>query len=349
MPMIFFIIMAHLKDIHEIEIVHLDLRYAHTRIIRSRAVERLSILIRRYGQITPILVVPGSHPQFTLIDGYLRTRAIHRLGRDIVKAQVWNGNEAEALIHVLAKTQDRSWESLEQAALIRELHQEHQLSQEKIAAMMGKDQSWVARRLMLINELPEEVLALVRKGDISCWSAERVLVPMARAIPSHASILAKHLTTNPLSTRELSKFFDHYCKSNCGVREKMVKAPGLFLKTLANQEAQQQAELLKAGPEGKWFKDMVLVGRITERLIQDVSTVIYSGQKETKRIELIKAFEQSRSRFNQLIHKIEERIHHEQKGRDSGSCFESASSGAVHPENQLYTEDIPKQSSSDYP
>ena len=341
--------MAHSEDIHEIEIVYLDHRYDHTRIISSRAVDRLAISIRKYGQITPILVMSGSHPQFTLIDGYLRTQAIHRLGRDTINAHVWNGSEIDALIHVLARTQDRNWESLEQAALIRELDQNHQLSQEKIAAILGKDQSWVARRLMLINELPEDVLALVRKGDISCWSAERVLAPMARAIPSHASTLAEYLKTNPMSTRELSGFFDHYRKSNRNVREKMVLAPGLFVKTLVNREAEQQAELLKAGPEGKWLKDMALVGHIADRLIRDVASVIYPGQEETKQRELIRAFEKSRGRFHKLTHKIEERIQHGQTRRDSGNCFESTPPEIVYPENQPHTEDIPQQGTSNTP
>ena len=311
--------------------------------------DQLAVSIQRYGQVTPVLVMPGSHPQFTLIDGYLRTQALHRLGRDMINAQIWNGSETEALIHVLARTQDRSWESLEQAAMLRELYQIHQLTQEKIASMLGKEQSWVSRRLMLISELPEDVLRMVQKGDISCWSAERVLAPMARAITAHATMLAKYVAANPLSTRELWKFFDHYRQSNRQVREKMVQAPGLFLKTLAYQEAQKQGNRLKAGPEGKWLKDVALLGRISKRLIQDVSTVIYPGQEEMERIKLIKAFEQSKSRFNQLTHKIEERIHHEQAGGYPGNGFESASSGNLYPENQSHTEHIPQQSPPDYP
>jgi ParB/RepB/Spo0J family partition protein len=341
--MVFSMIMKPAEKNHEIEIeiAHLNLRYAHTRIARSRAVDQLAESIRRYGQVTPVLVVHGSHPQFTLIDGYLRTQALHRLGLDMIKAQVWEGSEIEALIHVLARTQDRGWDAIEQAALIRELHQEHQLSQEKIAAMMGKDQSWVARRLMLINELPETALVLVQKGSISCWSAERILAPMARAMPSHASTLAEHLKKNPLSTRELSKFFDHYRKSNRNVREKMVQAPELFFKTLANQEAQKQAEVLKAGPEGRWLKDMRVVDQIIQRLIENVATVFYPGQQPIDRDQLLKVFEQSRGRFNELINKIEGSTNHAQSGRNHAHSVESEPKINPHSADQPDTKDVP--------
>jgi hypothetical protein len=85
--------------------------------------------------------------------------------------------------------------------LIREIRDRHGLSQSKIAHLMGCNQSWVARRLGIIDCLSDEILDLVRKGHISTWAAARVLAPMARAIPGHAHILAEQLAKNPISTR----------------------------------------------------------------------------------------------------------------------------------------------------
>ncbi|PXF52474.1 MAG: hypothetical protein C4B58_16645 [Deltaproteobacteria bacterium] len=63
--------------------------------------------------------------------------------------------------------------------------------------MLECNQSWVARRLVLIDVLSDEILDLVRKGHISSWAAARILAPMARAIPDHAHILAERLAKDP--------------------------------------------------------------------------------------------------------------------------------------------------------
>ncbi|MBI5593568.1 MAG: hypothetical protein HY881_24210 [Deltaproteobacteria bacterium] len=45
-----------------IEIAHLNLRYAHTRIRSVKAAVRMAEAIERFGQISPVLVVPGAAP-----------------------------------------------------------------------------------------------------------------------------------------------------------------------------------------------------------------------------------------------------------------------------------------------
>ena len=101
-------------------------------------------------------------------------------------AEIWFCNEAEALVQVLMKTQERQWDALEQAYMIKELQERHHLSQDRIAALMGKDKSWVSRRVSLLHVLPDEILQMVRTGHVSIWAATRVLAPLARANPDHA-------------------------------------------------------------------------------------------------------------------------------------------------------------------
>ena len=94
---------------------------------------------------------------------------------------------------VIAKNQGRRWELVEQACLIRELQDRHKMSQEKIASMLGRNKSWVSRRISLVSTLPEQILDWVLSGHISTWAATRVLVPLARANKEHAIALAKDL------------------------------------------------------------------------------------------------------------------------------------------------------------
>jgi ParB-like chromosome segregation protein Spo0J len=298
--------MTELPHLKTLEIAHLDLRYAHTRIRRPEALLPLMRSLEKWGQLRPVSVVCSEPPCHVLVDGYLRVEALRRCGKDMVLAEVWRCGEMEALLAVLMREQERRWEALEEASLIRELHDRHQLSQESIAGLLGKDKSWVCRRLSLLTALPEQVLELVRDGHLSPWAAGRVLAPLARANPEHATALTRILSQEHLSTRELWELFRHYQKANRKQRQNMVLNPVLFLKALRAKEEDSRSHCLKEGPEGKWLKDMKLLAHILMRLAKALPSVIYPGQGNLDRRVLLTAFEDTRSVFVSLEKHIQE-------------------------------------------
>jgi len=210
---------GQVREVKEVEIAHLELRYAHTRIQRPERVLALASSIERFGQILPVIVLRQGTGAFVLIDGYLRVKALGRCGCDTVVAEIWEGNEEEALVEVLARVQSRPWDFIEEAALLRELHDQCHLSQSRIASLLGRKQGWVSGRLALYDALTEDLLELIRKGAISTWAATRVMVPIARAIPEHGKALSENLSKASLSTRELVLLFRHYQKANRKQRE----------------------------------------------------------------------------------------------------------------------------------
>ncbi len=280
--------------VERVEIAHLVLRYKHTRLRASRAVLRMADSIERFGQIAPVLVVKGKDFRHILIDGYLRIQALNRLGQDMVNAQVWVGGESAALLYILARSQERNWDAYEQASLIRELHLHHKLSQVKISRLLGKNQSWVSRRLALVDSLPEEIIEAVRSGHISTWSANRILVPMARANLKHAHKIADHLKKTKMSTRDLSRFFEHYKRANKKVRENMVDQPQLFFKAAEVNKANKEANALDRGAEGRFIKDMKVAGHILKRLIKQAPDVFYTGQSNLDRRSILTIFNETR-------------------------------------------------------
>jgi ParB family chromosome partitioning protein len=215
---------------------------------------------------------------------------LSRCGKDTVLAEIWPCKEWEAILRVLIRTQERKWQALEQALMIRELTERHNLSQVEIAQLMGRHQSWVSRRLCLLDALSEDIVELVQKGCISSWAAARVLAPMARAIPEHAKILADNLVKEPISTRDLMDLFRHYQKANRKQRERMVNQPSLCLKALRLREQEQQGLSLKNGPEGRWLKDIKTAAHILRRLIKDLPIVLYAGQSNLDQRTLLTAF-----------------------------------------------------------
>jgi len=259
----------------EIDFHLLDLRYAHTRIKNAAALAKMSNSITRYGQIVPALAVPENN-KFILIDGYLRLKALKACGHDCIKLQVIEENEADSLFVMLAKNNDRQWEVIEQAALIQELHSRFTYSFGEIARRLGRDKSWVKRRLDLVDSLPEEIKQAVMTGKLSTWSASHVLVPLSRVNEKDACQLTKNLLRDPLSTRELARLYEHYKKSNRVVRDRIIANPSLFARTIRLQD--QDAKQINDGPEGKWLKDITIVCHILKRLITTAEYVFYPEQ-----------------------------------------------------------------------
>lgn len=294
----------HIRIKH-IEIVHLELSYNHIRVQNPKAINRMADALAKYGQVMPILVAPAQLPRYTLIDGYLRVAAARRLGKDTLLAHIFNGDEKRALCHVLIKSGERKWDIFEQAGLIQELHRRHELSQREIAGLLGKDQSWVSRRLSLLESLPEPVINSVKRGNISSWAATRILTPMARANPDHARRLADSLMEHPVSTRQLFIFFKHYQRSNRKVRENMIDEPMLFVKATETGKDLYDGRQLAQGPEGKFRKELSIISHMIHRLIRAVDNVIYVGQSKLDRRSLFTAFKETDRTWDKFITHME--------------------------------------------
>ena len=250
--------------IKEVDFHLLDLRYSHSRIKNKKAQTRMQNSINTYGQIVPVLAIQ-ERDRFILVDGYLRFAALKACGHDCIKVQLVE-KEPDSILTLLAKSNDRQMEAVEQAVLIQELHNRFSYSFTEIARRLGKDKGWVKRRLDLVESLPEEVLLAVMNGTVSSWAASRVLVPLSRANEQDCLDLTKKIIADPFSTRELVCLYDHYKKSNRTVRDRIISNPRLFTKTVKEQEQQKLGQQINDGPEGKWFKDISIVCHILKRL-----------------------------------------------------------------------------------
>jgi ParB/RepB/Spo0J family partition protein len=331
--------MEEIIRIKPIEIVHLNLRYSNIRVQDPKTVIRMADSMERYGQIMPILVVTADAPHYTLIDGYLRVATAKRCGKDTLLSHIWHGSEKDALCHVLVKDNERKWDIFEQAGLIQELHRRHGLSQRNIAHLLGKDPSWVSRRLSILASLPDKVAKSVQRGNLSSWAATRVLTPMARANAEHAGRLAENLIKHPLSTRQLFIFFKHYQRSNRKVRENMVNNPQLFVKAEQTGKDIGKSRLLKAGPEGKFKEDLRIIGHMAQRLLSTAGTVFYVGQSNLDRRGLVTAFRETDQMWRKLNQHIERHV--DDIGSEQRNDFSTVQGANRHPSDQPAHEHLP--------
>ena len=282
-----------------IDLHRLEPRFAGTRLMVPRVVEQLARSMDGGDQLMACVVVCESDGgPLILIDGYHRVAALRRLGRDTVKIEQWDCNVTEALIKLLTLKHGRPFDALEEALLLREI-QSSGVSQRDMAARCGRDVSWVCRRLQLLSFLSDDLISAIADGTLSSWSATRVLVPLARANPTHAAELLKALRKNPLTTRELSLWFEHYQKSLFSVRQSMVDKPHLFLAALRENDVYHQGERLRKGPEGECEGDVRTLEKVLARLKKHVAVL------HPIPTVLLTSIPQLRTTFDALVHTVE--------------------------------------------
>lgn len=285
----------------------LEMRYAHLRVQSRQILEKLSLSIERHGQLHPVTIIPEAANQWVLIDGYHRIKALKRLGKDTVEAEAWDCGTQEALIMMLKRNSGRTCGVFEEALLLHELYSQHGLCQNVLASRTGRDQSWISRRLSLVGHLPCSILKALSEGSISLWVCERVLAPMARAIPEHAQCLLEHLLKHPHKTREVQLFYEHYQKSNHQARTRMLDNPELFFKAQRLLATQKKASLLRKGPEGQWrlqCRDLVTA----LSALKEIAPAVFYKQPTKACQELLGEFEAVVGPFSEVIDTIRRSI-----------------------------------------
>jgi ParB family chromosome partitioning protein len=136
--------------------------------------EELAASIREHGIVEPILVRREAG-RYRIVAGERRWRAAQRAGLAEVPAVVREAGDREAFELALVENLQRAdLNAIEEAEAYEVLLEEHELTQEEIAARVGKERSTVANALRLLK-LPEDVRDLVRGGELDMGHARALL------------------------------------------------------------------------------------------------------------------------------------------------------------------------------
>ena len=162
--------------------------------------EELAASIRSNGIIQPILV-RRSGTAYRIIAGERRWRAAQRAGLQRVPVVVRDVAEGDKQLLELALIENLQREDLnpiDEALAYQRLADDFSLTQEQIAAAVGKDRSSVANFMRLLK-LPEEVRADLASGTLSTGHARALLALPDAAAQRHG---AREVIARRLSVRE---------------------------------------------------------------------------------------------------------------------------------------------------
>jgi ParB family chromosome partitioning protein len=141
----------------------------------DETIEELAQSIASHGVLQPILVEPvGS--RYRIIAGERRFRAARRAGLPRIPAQVRTSTDDERLtLALIENIQREDLTPMEEAQAYRRLLDVSGISQEDLAARVGKHRSTIANSLRLLG-LPVEVQDALTDGTISAGHARALLM-----------------------------------------------------------------------------------------------------------------------------------------------------------------------------
>jgi ParB family chromosome partitioning protein len=327
----------------QLEFHQLDLRWEHLRVREPHRQRRLLASLAGSGQQTPIVVaVSADNPErYLAIDGYKRIAALRQLGHDTVEAVIWPMNEAEALLLDRSLRLSRQETALEQGWLLREMAQRYGYSFDELARRFDRSASWVSRRLALVELLPEAIQQQVREGEIAPQLAMKYLVPAARIDADDCERMAAAFAAARCTTREAGQLYTAWREGSRQVRERILAAPELFLKT------QRQPQTPAATEAAALARDLAVAAAIVERANKRLNVALTEMNGEH-----LEQAQQKIEQTRRALDRMAQRIEKERKENNAEPTATHGDSGTArkqseHPRDRAGVETIaPKRPQS---
>ena len=132
----------------------------------EHSLNELADSIRVHGIVQP-LIVKKKNNRYMIIAGERRFRAARLAGLNEVPVLVADYDEAQIHeVSLIENIQRENLNPIEEAAAIRFLMKQHDMTQEEVSARLGKSRPAIANSIRLL-QLPESVIELLKSGVLS--------------------------------------------------------------------------------------------------------------------------------------------------------------------------------------
>jgi ParB family chromosome partitioning protein len=164
--------------------------------------DELAASIREHGIISPVIAETAGDGTYIIIAGERRTRAARLAGLAEVPVILRDYSDEKRMeVSLIENVQRAGLNPIEEAAAYKKLMELTGLSQDEVAAKVGKNRSTVANALRLLK-LPTEIRAGLEGGNISPGHARAILAVNG---VKNQILLFKAILAGGLSVREAEK------------------------------------------------------------------------------------------------------------------------------------------------
>lgn len=194
------------NQIKEIQIGELDLSLGQMRIMNTGRILQVEKSMRLHGQLQPV-VARAHEGGIQLIDGFKRVYACENLLIESLQCLLLEVDADQAKVLLLSYNwSSRSLEAYEEALVLQDLLENHDIDQRHLSRLTGKSPSWVSRRLSLIAKLDDEIAADIRMGVLTSSHA-RALIRLPRG---NQVAVARVIRLHGLTSRQSDQLVDAY-------------------------------------------------------------------------------------------------------------------------------------------
>ncbi|WP_281673146.1 ParB/RepB/Spo0J family partition protein [Pseudoramibacter alactolyticus] len=142
---------------------------------KDESLTELAESIRTFGVIQPIQVRKVDNELYELVSGERRLRASKLAGmQEIPAMEVTISDKDSAVIAIIENVQREDLSFFEEAESYRQLIKYYDMTQEQVAALIGKSQSFVANKIRLLK-LDDQVIQAVKTNQLSERHARALL------------------------------------------------------------------------------------------------------------------------------------------------------------------------------
>jgi ParB-like chromosome segregation protein Spo0J len=173
------------------------------RLCAGEAAQQMQWSLSKLGQLTPVQAFRLG-AGLEVFDGLKRLRAARELGWPKLRAEIHGVDAAGAKVRLLRCNAGAGLCELEEGWLVRSLYRDDHLSQPQIAMLLGRDKSWVCRRLALAEDLSDELTANVRLGLLSATAVRE----LARLPRGNQDAVGRVVARRGLTTRQTARLVD---------------------------------------------------------------------------------------------------------------------------------------------
>jgi ParB family chromosome partitioning protein len=168
----------------------------------EEALKELADSIREHGIIQPLLVEETGDGAYVIIAGERRSRAARMAGLTEVPALIRSYTDEQRMeISLIENIQRADLNPVEEAMAYRQLMDLTGLSQDEVAARVGKNRATVTNTLRLLK-LPPAMVQALRDGGLSSGHGRALL---SVASPDARETLFREITGRGISVREAEK------------------------------------------------------------------------------------------------------------------------------------------------
>ncbi len=207
------------------------------KIFRAEALDELADSIRQHGILQPLSVRRQGNV-YELISGERRLRAAELAGITDVPCILMNmDDKISGFAALVENLQRQDLDFIEEATGIRKLLQEHSMSQEQAARLLGKSQSAVANKLRILRH-SDAVLTALRESGLTERHA-RALLKLRTEEDTLAAIC--HIVKQNMSVSQSERYIDSL------LSEKEEKTPKANVGTFLNALTQSLQKIQLSG------------------------------------------------------------------------------------------------------